>query len=337
MEGLEVEGQPVEYGAMVSMKWRLMIGYAALAVVPLSCSKPAPKPTTLKVERLKIGEAQKRIWTKAKGTERYREPTEQTRRVVARALRELVQRKRLTKQQVEKLNQDLGDVGYELREWTIDKVKFWALLERPIRGGGSYLVPKQKPAKANFLLQAPHAYYDLGTGQLALQTFVENSDHFVAFFSNNMHRYGGKGQKKERAGSLSPEDACHNPKHLLSWLTEAVLPEVDLVVQLHGFSKRPDLEGVGIVLSDGSKAAEAHLAHMKQKLGASDQVLLFPTETRALGATTNVQARLCRSANVPFLHVEMSSDVRKRWRKSSDARGSFVDALRAVTRPASKR
>jgi hypothetical protein len=60
----------------------------------------------------------------------------------------------------------------------------------------------------------------------------------------------------------------------------------------------------------------------------------FPDESSELGATTNVQGALVRKSGGRFLHVEMSSDLRKKLLADGELRARYLEALaRSLSEP----
>ncbi|HGG57634.1 MAG TPA: hypothetical protein ENK31_07555, partial [Nannocystis exedens] len=137
-----------------------------------------------------------------------------------------------------------NELGLELEEWRVEGVTLWVLIEPKARrrGAGIYLfrrdaaVAGDRPLR---LLQAPHSYYDTGTGRLALMLLVRGSADARpdVLFANSMHRYGRPG------GDVPvlpvPTDLSHNPDHLFSAMTDALARTHGRVqvVQLHGFAR----------------------------------------------------------------------------------------------------
>jgi hypothetical protein len=234
----------------------------------------------------------------------------------------------------------LHEVGFKLEVWTAGTQKVWALLEEPSRrrGAGAYLIRLGPPEKQEILLQAPHADYDLGTGEMAARLFLSPPPGNAprALFLNTMHRYQLQpGQKERRSGS--PADVAHNPNHLYTAATDAALEAGPmLIVQLHGFGSRTDdddtplPEGTTIVVSAGrdtgsTPRSTAIADRLKKSFG--DGVRRFPEEAPILGATTNVQGRAARRRpGVDFVHVEIAAPLRKQLREG----GAKLNELGAV-------
>jgi hypothetical protein len=214
---------------------------------------------------------------------------------------------------------DAARVGFLLEARAQGAETFWVLRELPAlhRGAGAYAF-RTGPATSD-VVQAPHEYYDLGTGPLAAELFAcaPEGRRPRAFATNTAHRYRGLPGEKEGEGE-HPADVAHNPDHLFQVVTDALArtyPGVR-VVQLHGFAeqKHPVRAGVTAVVSAGSgtpsRWSRQVLGRLSPVLG--DGVRLYPEQTRWLGGTRNAQARLLQAyPRSRFLHLELSPRVRK--------------------------
>jgi hypothetical protein len=229
--------------------------------------------------------------------------------------------------------------GFRIERWDVDGQPYWALVELPEqrRGAGAYIfrvAPAAADEAAEILLQAPHAYFDVGTGQLGAQLFFfpPPGARPRAFFTNTIHRYQSAPGKKLKQKN-SPADVAHNPEHGFSTATEAFVRTLGghaLVVQLHGFAGRPedDEDSAGAAAGGAAPAGEiAMVVSAGDKHGSSPRSLAlaaaltklfgagvkrFPEDTRVLGATTNVQMRaLAHVPGAEFVHIEMSAATRK--------------------------
>ncbi len=232
-----------------------------------------------------------------------------------------------------RLVKDAAKVGFELEEWQHEGERFWALRERrdAHRGAGAYLL-RVGPAQ-ELAVQAPHAYYDLGTGALGARLFVcaPEGRRPRAFLTNTAHRFKGQpGERREDPQHLA--DVAHNPDHLFQTVTDGLARAVpDLrVVQLHGFGgKGAEREQLAAVISGGNRAPAPWLRKVHTRLGGvfGEGVRLFPDETELLGATRNAQGRLLAlHPNTRFVHVELSPEVRRAL-KAPDRLRALAEAL----------
>lgn len=224
-------------------------------------------------------------------------------------------------------------VGLRLQVWRVDGQRYWALVEaeEDRRGAGAYIIRVgERPAKGPLvLLQAPHAFFDLGTGELALRLFFADHPRAVGLFTNTLHRYWdetGDFQKRER----SPADVCHRTDHVFQHATDGATRALRdlLIVQLHGFAdskRRPDaIVSSGDIAESSPQVQRISLA-LQAVLG---DVRRFPEEVDELGGTTNAQARLLRtSRRAHFVHLELSASARKKLQRKPELLARMADVL----------
>jgi hypothetical protein len=246
---------------------------------------------------------------------------------------------------------DAAAAGMQLEVWKIQGGTYWALIEQRdrVRGAGAYVFRVAPPeAGPTILLQAPHNFYDMGTGRLAAELFFGPAQGARprALFTNTIHRYQlAPGNKKKR--KHNPADVAHNPQHAFSIATEAfgLAAGPVRVIQLHGFGSRTDDDGEGevgsvaMVVSAGDEGGSSPLSAALAAAFVAEfgpDVKRFPEDVRFLGATTNAQGRLLRKqGGADFVHVEMSSELRKRLADSAQLRGK-LGAILFDTQPARK-
>jgi hypothetical protein len=228
----------------------------------------------------------------------------------------------------------------QIEIWRVGGDRYWALLEPPERrrGVGAYVF-RVAPAAAGapaILLEAPHAYHDVGTDRIGARLFFESGDPRPrALFTNTIHRYITEaGTRVKRPDSAA--DVTHNPDHGFNTATVAFAEAVPgtAVIQLHGFAADEGAAAEAMVVSAGdetgsSPRSRAVAAGLLRLFGAG--VERFPEETRRLGATTNVQGRaLRRIAGTSFVHIEMSPEVRTALRSDAARRRAFARVLFAT-------
>ena len=206
--------------------------------------------------------------------------------------------------------------------------RFLIIAEPPDRRmGRGFFVFRTSPAVAT-VLQAPHAFYDVLTGDIVHRLFMENRALAAAW--NTASRRVPIGDSEHVA------DLAHLKRSYFQAFTEAVTeakPEVE-VIQLHGFtrSKRTSPQGKvsDIILSNGTRKPPARLSQsvecLEQRCGAA--VSLFPRDVNELGGTTNTQVRAFRRAGRRgFLHVELSRPLRERLARDARTRLYFWHCL----------
>lgn len=233
---------------------------------------------------------------------------------------------------------DAAPAGFHIEVWRIDNQTYWSLIESRdrARGAGAYVfrVAPREDGPA-ILLEAPHNFYDLGTGRLAAELFFASPPGARprALFTNTIHRYQlAPGNRKRR--DHNPADVAHNSQHAFSIATEAfaIAAGPARVIQLHGFGSRTDDDGgeigdVAMVVSSGQSSGSSPLTGaLASALGGvfGADVKRFPEDVRFLGATTNAQGRMLRRLDdTAFVHIEMSADLRKRLAASATLRDSL--------------
>jgi hypothetical protein len=175
------------------------------------------------------------------------------------------------------------------------------------RGGGAYVIRTDETSKV--VVETPHTFYDEGTFQLGFDFFTYT--HARVWFLNTVHRYKGAPAGPD---GVHPSDVAHSPTSLFQAATEGAITALGAptVIQLHGFAER---EGGGrAVISTGEKAKDQPLLiKMKAALepAAGAPILRYPDDSKELGATTNVQGSIVRSAKGRFFHMEMSESLRR--------------------------
>lgn len=220
---------------------------------------------------------------------------------------------------------------------------FWVLREHdaPRRGAGTYVFRAGPAGGAGpaLVVQAPHAYFERGTGALAAAIMFEADARApAALMTNSLHRYRqASGERRRRADN--PADVCHNPAPLFQHATMAMVDAgAVVVVQIHGFAATATRFGPGpapgIVVSagrrDSSSAVSTAVARALSGVFGAAAVRRYPEEIRVLGGTTNVQARaLRRRAGAAFVHLELSPSMRRRLLADARDRAAFARALGA--------
>lgn len=211
--------------------------------------------------------------------------------------------------------------GFVLQASTHDGETFWILREASasLRGAGAYVFRTGKAAPV--FVQAPHADYDLGTGALGARLFASGTKNSRprAFFTNTAHRYKSHPEER-REDPEHPADVAHNAEHLFQLTTDLAVRTTPnaRVIQLHGFSasEGSGRASIAAVVSAGRDAptpwAIAVATALREHLGEGAR--LYPRDTRVLGGTRNVQARLIHTyPSAGFLHLELSAAARAQF------------------------
>jgi hypothetical protein len=191
------------------------------------------------------------------------------------------------------------EAGLELVHGSDEAGELWIVREPAGRRGGDGLYAL-RPGGFPVCVQAPHTFFDEGTGDVAVALFRTLGASCLSV--NTVHR--------------REVDVAHAEASVFLAATEGLVAGARWpIVQVHGFGKNPAVPaGVVAVVSEGTRTPR--LALRLQALLSRDhgRVLLFPRDTRALGATTNREGHCARAAGVGFLHLEMSMAWRRTLR-----------------------
>ena len=198
--------------------------------------------------------------------------------------------------------------------------RLWLLSESPDARGGAAIVALRAEADSRILLEAPHTFFDSGTLPIAVGLFellqaralIINTVHRARTAENRADLPREQVLQLARSGTLA-SDAAHQRGALFSVAHQTLVATAPgtLTLQIHGFRDRrvPHLDAV-------ISAARTHndvrplVAQLRQDI-PNFRFGAFPRDTQDLGATRNVQARLSRELHSPFVHMELSSSLRK--------------------------
>lgn len=241
------------------------------------------------------------------------------------------------------------EIGFRVEIWRVRGRVFWVLLEARAqrRGAGAYLIRPgpHLTGQPEIVLQAPHVFFDRGTGHIAAALFFgwEGRGRARALFTNTVYRYAGVDEASDTAtGGASapatepaepetraPADVAHAADHAFQAATEAIVRELDqvVVIQLHGFAERPTRPE--IILSSGADEIGALLPGLATGLSTIfERVLRYPDELDELGGTSNVQGRmLALYPRAHFVHVELSARTRARLGATPALLARFAHAV----------
>ena len=265
-------------------------------------------------------------WRSIQKSSRWRSPTVNERRVFRDGMRELFR---------------LAERGCETTEWEaarrhLSKASFSVdepsngihiVQEHPStqRGGGIYVIRCGK--SDNLIIQAPHSFYDLETGRLAIALFVLGNARAV--FLNTIHRYRAL-PREHISDPVHPADVAHEAGSFFHAATvgAAVGDRQLRFVQLHGFEKRRSRARV--IVSSGL-ASSPPLEFSRKLEKQLPGVRTFGHDSKTLGATTNVQGRMLnRQTPGRFLHIELSLSTRKRLLGSRSQQRALLAALKGA-------
>lgn len=241
-----------------------------------------------------------------------------------------------------RLVEDAGALGFVLERWSVDGRVLYALTEPASarRGAGAFLFRTGTSAsKQASALQAPHAYFDRGTGEIALHIFLDAPDEVAprAFFTNTAQRFRGS-PGEQRTDRDHPADVAHAKDTFFQAATRGFLQAEPhaRIIQLHGFgaetvaaAARGSAPAADVIVSAGGPSTPA-VRSVASALAAALPwpVRTYPDEIDLLGGTTNVQRRLvARSRGASFLHLETSAALRQQLLQDAAVRGRFGAAV----------
>lgn len=243
-----------------------------------------------------------------------------------------------------RLVEEADSLGLALQRWDVDGRLLYALTE-PVtarRGAGAFLFRTGTAASAQTsALQAPHAYFDRGTGEIALRIFLEAPDAAAprAFFTNTAQRFRGRPGER-RSDRDHPADVAHAKDSFFQAATRGFLEAEPRarIIQLHGFAAETVAAAAGggasapdvIVSAGGPSTADVRSVTSALSAALPFPVRTYPDEIDILGGTTNVQRRLvARSRGARFLHLETSAKLRDQLLQDPALRERFAAAVLA--------
>ncbi len=146
-------------------------------------------------------------------------------------------------------------------------------------------------------VQAPHTFFDEGSGQAALELFRDM--RAACFAINTVDR--------------RKIDVAHAESSVYLSATLGLLEATRWpIIQLHGFGEGEKVPPTAkAVISSGCDSTTLTAALEPLLEPSYGEVLVYPRDTRVLGATTNRQGIAARAASIPFLHLEMSRNLRR--------------------------
>jgi hypothetical protein len=198
------------------------------------------------------------------------------------------------------------------------------------RGTGTYVFRTSREA-APVMLQAPHSYYDIHTGEIVEKLFEETEAR--AFFFNSLHRYRGARHKRE-GGTAHPSDLAHDTSSFFHlFMTEYLMHRPDtLVAQFHGYADDElEEEGIGVVLSNGSEEPTPFTGRLESGLSEileDWEIAIYPDDTDKYAATANIQGRwIRRYGRGHFVHVELIDELRDEMEEGDIEMGEVGKAV----------
>jgi hypothetical protein len=204
----------------------------------------------------------------------------------------------------------------------------WVLLTSLPENADGFIAVHRGPGGPPLILEAPHAWYDRGTGRLACMLFEGGVGR--ALLVNTAHRESpSQGDLSGGTQDLG-SDVAHRPASVFQAATLGAADALNdpLVVQIHGFSAEHG--SWAAVVSEGPTLSPArHLAQAQASLApllARWGPVATGDQVPALAARTNSQGKAL-AGQARFLHVELSAEVRAALLADPDLRERFGHTL----------
>lgn len=231
----------------------------------------------------------------------------------------------------DRLQREWSDLKFDLLKLNEGGASYLVLREQEqYRCGRGFYIFRQGGAKTA-MLQMPHRFHDKMTGEIGLALF--KTGQFSTGAWNSIPRW------KKRGGVKVDADLVHRDATYLSALTSAFLRQqpTGFVVQLHGFegSKRrePVARKADMVISSGSRTVTRQVRALAECIAVNRrlQVLIYPEDTRELGATTNTIGHLmARQGSMGFIHLELNHAYRRQLVDDSVEQARFATCIKGV-------
>ncbi len=208
--------------------------------------------------------------------------------------------------------------------------------QETIRGWGSYFL--NPSAGTNVLVESPHILFDRFTPEIAGQVFLLSKAR--GFLMGGAHR---------NANGVGSADVCDPIGSIFQAVHESWSQEQVKTWQIHGFSN-PVAKGfpntTQIVLSTGKGDISKELLTLEEILeeeGFSTYVYnqlsaespmnqklneeVAGTAFSPLAATQNVQGKYNDQFGLPFLHIEIESDLRSGKNSRAEVASAIAEAI----------
>ncbi len=220
-----------------------------------------------------------------------------------------------------------ANLGYELVEIPAAGSTWTGLrdTESPCKGNGVYLFNAR--STGSLVIQAPHAYHDLFTGDITAGLMREG----IAMLAwNSAKRKTSAGYGKGKA------DLARRPDSLFVALTRAMIESYPngRLIQIHGFDNKRRKTQAGtsaaVILSSGTRWPTRPVDFIASCLKPviPGPVLVFPTEVTELGATRNFHGQTLRhNGHEGFVHIELSRPTREQLKSEPSLLAKFSQCL----------
>lgn len=216
--------------------------------------------------------------------------------------------------------------GFELHSVDRDGEEFWILSESPRKQFGRGIVAIRCSRFVPVMIQAPHSFFDLGTGEISLALFSQTQAR--ACFWNSAHRRAADLTKEEQSflNAATAAFARTNPH--------------GRIVQIHGFAQRENdhrfSRHLDLILSQGTNSpTESFLitAHGIRRQCKPYVTAIYPLDVNELGGTLNQQRQvLLNEGFSDFMHCELSPLFRKGLQEDANLLDRFGQAITHLER-----
>jgi hypothetical protein len=211
--------------------------------------------------------------------------------------------------------------GFTMRTLTVANTAFTVIQEHENKRTGRGFYMFRQTDDLPIMLQAPHSFKDLYTGQIVRKLLLEG--HYKVAGWNTVSR--------------RQADMAHLENTVFQAFGRAFAKQYSTgtIVQLHGFAqgKRKTLTGktADLILSATTRSPSQRVLDigncLKYQL-TGFVVRLYPNEVKELGGTTNSNAKDLREWGFySFLHVELSKPLREELRNDKAVRQKLSACL----------
>jgi len=227
---------------------------------------------------------------------------------------------------LERLRPAWKSAGFELRSIDRGGDEFRILSESPDDQFGRGLVAIRCSDFVPVMIQAPHSFFDLETGEISLELFLRTRAR--ACFWNSAHR---------RAADLTKAE--HSFLNAVTTAFARTYPQ-GRVIQIHGFAQHQNdqrfARHLDLILSQGTDTpTESFLnfAHGIRRQCNPYVTAIYPLDVQELGGTLNQQRQvLLNEGLTDFLHCELSPLFRKGLRDDRELLDRFGQAITHLER-----
>lgn len=238
----------------------------------------------------------------------------------------------LTGEPVHTLEPTWRHLGFTLRTVEDGATRFLALVEAEgdVCGRGAYLF--RRGAALPVALQAPHSFKDLHTRDIVRSLVAEHPVAAAAWSTVPRHF--------QRRGQTINADVAHLDSSYFQAFSRAFAAYYPqgYVIQVHGFAQHKRRTTAGaqadVILSSGSDQPSQTLLAIGQCLKPllSGVVSIYPIDVQELGARTNTIGHAMRQmGHTGFIHLELSRQLRRRWRTHATLRQPLLHCLSMQT------